>query len=428
MSFYCDHCHFKNTEIQPAGEIQEQGSKYTFKSSKQDDLERQVVKSDTSKCRIEDLDIEIPPGSGRLTNVEGIVSGVLKDLEAGQKERKKSDPEMYEKIADVVQSLVRLINSAKFTITLDDPAGNSWIEPNLSVAESKDTYTHTQYPRTHEQNAALGLGEAQENGPSGAAVVPDESEEVSGLEDLNLLEGQALDLPVECPGCTKPAHYLIQMINIPRFKQVYIMTTKCELCGYHDSECKTGGEVPAKGKRTWLYVKGPADLGRDILKSMTCMLQIKECELEVVPGTMGGRFTTVEGLLMQMRDDLVGNIYGAGGQEKSDSMQAPQATRWREVYAQLDKAIKGEMEFTVLMQDPLAGSYCQTFGEPGEDEQVKEEEYERTAEEEEELGLADMKTHLNEEGVYVKEPVEKEFDDLVDRNGVGEGKEKEPEL
>ena len=406
MSFYCNHCHFKNTEVQPAGEIQEQGSKYTFKSTRPDDLERQVVKSDTSMCRIEDLDIEISAGRGRLTNVEGIVSGVLKDLEAGQKERKKSDPEMHQKIAEVVQSLVKLTNSAKFTITLDDPAGNSWIEPNLSVAESKDTYSHTRYPRTHEQNAALGLGETQGNGINGAAVVPGEPEGVSGLEDLNLLEGQALDLPVECPGCTKPAHYLIQMINIPHFKQVYIMTTKCEVCDYSDSECKTGGEIPTNGKRTWLYVKRPADLGRDILKSRTCMLRIMECELEVMPGTMGGRFTTVEGLLTQMRDDLLGNIYGAGStEEESDSMQAPQATRWREVFALLDKAIKGEMEFTILMQDPLAGSYCQTFGEPGEDEQVQEEDYERTAEEEEEIGLADMKTHLNEEGVYVKEPM-----------------------
>ena len=406
MSFYCDHCHFKNTEIQPAGVIQEQGSKYTFESTKPDDLERQVVKSDTSVLRIEDLDIEIPPGRGRLTNVEGIVSSVLKDLEVGQKERKKSDPETYGKIDNVIQSLVKLINSAKFTITLDDPAGNSWIEPNLSISDSKDVYTHIQYPRSHEQNVALGLGEDEGNGTNEREheLTSAEIEGLTGLEDLNLLEGQALDLPVECPGCTKPAHYLVQMINIPHFKQVYLMTTTCEVCGYRDSECKTGGEVPAKGKRIWLHVKGPADLGRDILKSKTCLLEVKECGLEIQPGTMGGRFTTVEGLITQMRDDLRGNVYGNDPQDAvSDSMQTPLARRWRELYTQLDKAIKGEVEFTILMQDPLAGSYCQRLGEPGEDDQVREEEYERTADEEDDLGLTDMKTHLNEEGEYVSE-------------------------
>ena len=412
MSFYCDHCHFKNTEVQPAGAIQERGSKYTFKASQPDDLERQVVKSDTSVFRIEDLDIEIPPGRGRLTNVEGIISDVLKDLEAGQQERKKLEPEIFDKIAEVVQSLIKLINSARFTISLDDPAGNSWIEPNVSVSEPKDKYSHTQYSRTHEQNVALGLGVSDEGGANEAADASREPEG-SELEDVNIIEGQVYDLPVECPGCTKPAHYMIQMIDIPYFKQVYLMTTKCELCGYHVSDCKTGGEVPTKGKRTWLHVKGPDDLRRDILKSESCMLQIKGCDVEVVPGTMAGRFTTVEGLLTQIRDDLLGNIYGTGIEEKSDSMPTPLRKRWREVHTRLEKAIKGEMEFTILMQDPLAGSYCQTFGEPGEDKQVREEDYERTAEEEEELGLADMKTHLNEHGEYVKEPAGKENKSLA---------------
>lgn len=55
MSFYCEHCHFKNNEIQPAGEIQEQGAKYIFKLDQMDDLERKVVKSDTAILRIEEL-------------------------------------------------------------------------------------------------------------------------------------------------------------------------------------------------------------------------------------------------------------------------------------------------------------------------------------------------------------------------------------
>lgn len=90
MSFYCEHCHFKNNEIQPAGEIQEQGAKYIFKLDQMDDLERKVVKSDTAILRIEELEIEVPPGRGRLTNVEGILSEVHQDLEGSQKNRKKT--------------------------------------------------------------------------------------------------------------------------------------------------------------------------------------------------------------------------------------------------------------------------------------------------------------------------------------------------
>lgn len=31
MSFYCDHCGYKNSEIQPGSKIQDKGVKITFK-------------------------------------------------------------------------------------------------------------------------------------------------------------------------------------------------------------------------------------------------------------------------------------------------------------------------------------------------------------------------------------------------------------
>lgn len=410
MSFYCEHCHFKNTEVQPAGEIQEQGSKYTLILNHIDDMERQLVKSDTAILRIEDLDIEVPPGRGRLTNIEGVMSEVLKDLEAGQSQRKKDEREIYEKVDVVVQSLVKLINGANFTISLDDPAGNSWIEPSPNDTSTKHKYVHKQYPRTAEQNAALGLGEVAvgQNGATTAEVVPQIQPEEGDMEDVDILEGQTYDLPVTCPGCMKPAHMLLQMINIPYFKQVVLSTTQCDNCSYHTTDVKTGGEVPEKGKRIFLDVKGPDDLRRDILKSETCMLTIPECHVEVVPGTMGGRFTTLEGLLMHVRDDLRGSIYDTDAEGVADSLPSEKKKAWDTFFGLLDKAVKGEVQYTVIMEDPLASSYCQTFGEPGEDPNVRTEDYERTEEEEEELGLSDMKTHQNEVGEYVKEPAKKE--------------------
>ena len=408
MSFYCDHCHLKNNEIQPAGVIQEQGSKYTFKLTVEDDLQRQVVKSDTATLRIEDLDIEVPPGRGRLTNIEGLVSAVLKDLEAGQKERKQEEPELFEKMDLIIQALIKMTLGARlpFTITIDDPAGNSSIEPSLSEdAAIKGKYVHMQYARTPKQNAELGIGVGQ--GPSSATseIVPQiQEDDGKGLEDVDIIEGQTYDIPIECPGCTMPAHMLLQMVDIPHFKQVVISSTKCDYCNYRTSDVKTGGEIPEKGKRIWLDVKEPSDLRRDILKSESCTMTVPECKVEVVPGTMGGRFTTVEGLLTQIRDDLMGSVFDTDLEDlKADAMPSEKKKAWIGFFKRLDQAIRGEFEYTILMEDPLAGSYCQIFGEPGEDNNVRTEEYERTAEEEDHLGLHDMKTHLNEEGEYVKE-------------------------
>ncbi len=60
-------------------------------------------------------------------------------------------------------------------------------------------------------------------------------------------------------------------------------------------------------------------------------------------------------------------------------------------------------EFTIVLTDPLASSYVQSLGEdPSQpDPQITVEEYERTPEEEEELGLSDMKVEGYEDDAEV---------------------------
>ena len=429
MSFYCDHCHWKNTEIQSAGEIQEHGTKYIFKMDNLDDMERQVVKSDTAIFRVEDLDIEIPAGHGKLTNVEGILQIVLTDLESGQKQRKKNDPELYEKIDGIVQPLIKMMLGGRcpFSISLDDPAGNSWIEP--SPEDSATKYTRKEYPRTPEQNEALGLGGEEQNNhgetrddslvPVAVPQIQTNDDEAGGMEDVDILEGKMYTLPCECPGCGKAAYMNLQMVHIPYFKEVVVSAVACPVCGYKTNDVKTGGEIPEQGKRIWLDVKNPVDLKRDILKSETCELKIPECKIEVVPGTMGGRFTTVEGLLTHIRDDLHSSIFDIGDEEGvgGDSMPNEKKQGWNTFFTQLDKAISVEIPYTIVMEDPLANSYVQSFTAPDPDPQIRTEEYERTAEQEEELGLTDMRTEMLSNGEYGKEITAKgtgDEDDEID--------------
>jgi zinc finger protein len=48
------------------------------------------------------------------------------------------------------------------------------------------------------------------------------------------------------------------------------------------------------------------DLKRDLFKSDTCKVIIPEVELELDYGTLGGQYTTVEGLLEKIHDHLGG--------------------------------------------------------------------------------------------------------------------------
>lgn len=58
----------------------------------------------------------------------------------------------------------------------------------------------------------------------------------------------------------------MKVVNIPYFKEVVLMSTVCDNCGYKSNEVKSGGEVSEKGRRITLRITEPEDLSRDILK------------------------------------------------------------------------------------------------------------------------------------------------------------------
>jgi len=405
MSFECEHCGFKNSEIQPAGEIQQRGHKYTFRVETPEDLNRQLVKSDTCIFRVEELDLEVPPGRGQLTNVEGILSTIAQDLDDKQEERKAAIPEIFEKIKEIITSLRAMIEGTKFpfTITADDPAGNSWIEPSTTDVAGK--FKRSEYARTAAQNESLGLPPQADDAvqmrpeyqPSHMVPAMPREGMVNNVDDDEIIENQVYSFPASCPGCSQHCVTNMKMVNIPHFKQVVIMSTVCDHCGYRSNEVKTGGEVPEKGRRITVDIKSQEDLSRDILKSESCAMACPELSLSVEPGTLGGRFTTIEGLLTQVRDDLKSNIFDVAG--GGDSMRQEERTKWDGFFGRLDSAIRGEVVFTIVLEDPLAGSYVQSLSEvDGElDAGIKMEDYERTEEEEEELGLRDMKVEGYEE-------------------------------
>lgn len=420
MSFSCEKCGFQNNEIQSAGQIQPKGARYALRVEREADLQRQVVKGDTCIFRLEDIDLEIPAGKGQYTNVEGIVSAVKQDLETHQDERMRQMPEVGERIAGVIQTLADMVEGRRypFMVSADDPSGNSWIEPKPGEAAGK--WAKVEYNRTATQNGMLGLGDdVPAPGHEHHAEAAPESEirpeyHATGMvpslptdgaptsnnvdTEEDIVEDQVYSFPATCPGCTRPCATNMKMVNIPHFKQVVLMSTVCEDCGYRSNEVKTGGEVPEKGRKITLRVSTQEDLARDILKSESAALACPELQLRVEPGTMGGRFTTVEGILTNIRKDLRAQAFGLedGDAEikegSGDSMTSESKRSWEEFFSSLADAIDGKKTFTLVLEDPLASSYVQNLTAPEPDPQIDVLDYERTHEEEEDLGLNDIKT------------------------------------
>ena len=176
------------------------------------------------------------------------------------------------------------------------------------------------------------------------------------------------------------------------------MSTVCEFCGYKSNEVKTGGEVPEKGRKITLKVEDADDLSRDILKvqqflnltnlqSETCSLHIPELNFDLQEGTLGGRFTTLEGLLQQSYEQLWGRVYNPD----SDSMTTEDKERFASFLGKMKDAIEGKLPFTLILDDPLSASYIQNLYAPDPDPNMTIEEYERTHEQEEDLGISDMR-------------------------------------
>ena len=412
MSFECPHCGFKNSEIQPAAQVAEKGARYVFKVEDKKDFNRQVVKSETATVKFHELDIEIPPKRGQLINIEGILQEMITDLESDQEERKKVQPELYEKIQQVIDKINLYINgepgTLPLTVSIDDPAGNSWIE--YVPGEPQHKWAMYEYNRTAEQNVFLGLisaddvarhkqeelekkKQATDANVSSNLDKKEESEtsKVAGLSDatdIENLDNEVQTFDATCSACYKPCSTHMKSVNIPHFKDVIIMSTVCDHCGYKSNEVKTGGEIPPKGKKITLKITDPEDLARDILKSETCGLEIPELSLDLTPGTLGGRFTTIEGLLNQVSTELHTRVFT----QTSDSMDEETKTRWIAFFAKLQDAIDGKIGFTIIMVDPLASSYIQNVYAPDNDPNMTVEEFERTFDQNESLGLNDIKT------------------------------------
>lgn len=56
------------------------------------------------------------------------------------------------------------------------------------------------------------------------------------------------------------------MSDIPHFKQVIVMATACNSCGYKSNEVKSGTGVSEMGTQIKLKITDPSDLSRDVLK------------------------------------------------------------------------------------------------------------------------------------------------------------------
>lgn len=477
-SFECPHCGYRNREVQSGSALAETGGcRLVLSVVRPEDLNRQVVKAEYATISIPEVKLEIPPVTQR--GVCSTVEGVLRECVAGLRRLQKT-PETAVDDSVVEPVIAKLETYASgsdlpFTFILDDPAGNSFIEPYSSGIGKRDPQIDiTHFERTTEQLHSMGfygadeaVAEATENGctlseedkmqtelhakarpeirrPATSSHIDTTQlphrlsvagwdlglsveENVARLAVKNSATGAApvnsssdtkqedncdddipLQFNVQCPHCGKDGVNEMCQITIPGFRKCLIMAFICNYCGSRSNEVKPMGAYGEKAKRWTLRVVSLDDLNRDILKSDTASVMIPELDLEMCMGTLGGVFTTVEGLLQKIVDNLSSCSLFAGDSASPSKRQAFQSLLDRLSEFTTNPAA---LPFTLIVDDAadlsmISGrnpshalhlnvdqdTQALNNESPEHDAQLTVEVYERSQEQNDDLGITGMRT------------------------------------
>jgi zinc finger protein len=272
--------------------------------------------------------------------------------------------------------------SQTFHFEIDDQTGNSFIE-NPKAPHRDEQMTTKKYRRTAEQNAVFNITDEEET-----TITTAENE--STLEKSDPITDEVLTFQTNCPSCNSPCDTNMKVTRIPNFKEVIIMATSCDICGEKSNEVKSGSGIAPEGIRYTLVMNDPTDLNRDILVSETSSFSIPDLDFELSSSkSIGGRFTTVEGIFTTLKTQLTSVImpFSAGDSHAANSDQSQMALFIKDISA----ILAAEKFVTVVLDDSAGNCYLQNTCAPEPDPQLTVEHYQRTEEQNELLGINDMK-------------------------------------
>ena len=439
MSFSCPHCGYKNNGIEDAEELAPQGIHFVLTVQTSKDMDRRIIKSNYASLSIPCCGLEIPSMTqkGKLSTVEGFISTAKENFSASLEDgyyREMGD-EFINKIKETIQKLTDTLNGDKFPfeLILDDPSGNSFIEnpyapqtdPNIKVSyfvRTKEMAEQMGFSLENQKNEQENVEKKEENvekKEEKEEKPKKESDQVKisyynkkkdftvyksndklskmivdfteGIDDNNSdINDKIMQFPATCFCCKAPGYLRDCVCSIPYFKEIIISCFKCDVCGYKNTSVRGGGGISEKGTKFTLSVETEEDLNRDIFKSETSKIIIPEVGFETSEGSMGSMFTTIEGIIDKICTNLLDTPFSVGDSSINNM---------NNFIMKLRDLQQMKKKFTFILDDPLSNSFIFPVGEnkDKDDKRLKKEEYERTFEQNEDLGINDMKVENYEE-------------------------------
>lgn len=113
-------CGYVNNEVTFGGKVQKDGCIFELVLKSRRDLDRQIIKSDSSTLRIPEIDFEIPSKTqkGEISTIEGFLSRAAKNLALYQEQRMEQQPEVGARVAEIIESLSNMASGNHFPFTI----------------------------------------------------------------------------------------------------------------------------------------------------------------------------------------------------------------------------------------------------------------------------------------------------------------------
>lgn len=191
---------------------------------------------------------------------------------------------------------------------------------------------------------------------------------------------EVVEIESACMGCFQTGVTRLLPTKIPFFREVVLMSFKCDHCGYTNNEMQSASEIQKSGVRIELEVKTVADLNRRVVRSDNSSVSIPEVELEIPVQSQKGEVTTVEGIIER-------TIAGLSQDQDKRRIDHPTEAATLDAYIErLHKLKEVTTPFRVLLEDISGNSFIENPLAPASDPQLKTAHFTRTKEQNEQLG------------------------------------------
>lgn len=149
------------------------------------------------------------------------------------------------------------------------------------------------------------------------------------------------NIEAQCPVCGSNMFIEEYIHNVPIIGRVILSSGECPKCKFTYRDTRM---ADSRGSQILKYrVKSLEDLGTIVVRAASASIKIPELQVSITPGAASqGFITTVEGVLLRVVE-----VMNFLKKDKDIDKKA-----WKERMDALKKALEGEMEFTLIIEDP----------------------------------------------------------------------------